>query len=188
MTLTQSVSSEKSPQSLSESHLNVLGMHLPLSHWNWSFLQVIFVQFLSSSELSRQSSSPSQTHVFWMHLPFAQVKSQGGQECASGTESGSSKHFLPSSASFSPRGQSHWAFSFEVVLSGTGKQNFSHSCTLGLQGWSGNTVCALSLYILIPYSLLLSSTSVITFSCDPSVLFILRIASLLQSVTYNQSV
>ena len=52
---------EKSPQSLSVSHLNELGMHLPEVHRKSLSEQVGVVQFWLSSELSRQSSSPSQT-------------------------------------------------------------------------------------------------------------------------------
>lgn len=41
MTLTQPVSSEKSPQSFSESHLNVAGMHRPDLHMNSDALHVV---------------------------------------------------------------------------------------------------------------------------------------------------
>ena len=94
---------EKSPQSLSESHLKDLGMQRPEPHFHSSVPQVGWVQLPSSSLLSRQSSSPSHIQVLGMHRWLSQVKSQAlGQAGGGGSELGSPEQVFPSEASFSP--------------------------------------------------------------------------------------
>ena len=117
-------SPEKSPQSLSESHLNEFGIHRPLAHCHSSGPQEGLVQFWSSSLLSRQSSSPSHIQVLGIHLWLSQVKSQAlGQALTGGSVLGSPSHVLPSLPSFSPYGQPHTATVLLPLLSGTGKHN-----------------------------------------------------------------
>merc|ERR1719507_1080106 len=138
VTFTHPVSSEKSPQSLSESQRKDCGMQRVELHWNSSFPQVGFVQFCSSSELSRQSSSPSHTQVLGIHRWLSQVKSQElGQAWTGGSTDGSLTQVFPSDCSFSPYGQPQRAVIpvAEEELSGTGKQSFWQPPLSVWQGW-----------------------------------------------------
>ena len=126
-----------SPQSLSPSHLNELGIHLPVEHRKSVLEHDGVVQFWFSSELSRQSSSPSQTQVLGMHRWLSHVKSQElGQAWTGGSAEGSDAHVFPSPLSLKPYGQPHFAtMPTDVVLSGTGKHNFWQPPFSLWQGW-----------------------------------------------------
>ena len=76
----QNFSSDPSPQSSSESHLQVLRMHLVLLHSNsFGWQPTPTSRQFFSSELSEQSKTRSQTFDLGMHSPFAQVASWGPQ-------------------------------------------------------------------------------------------------------------
>ena len=74
------VSSEKSRQSLSASHLNCALIQRPFLHANCPVLHVGRSQPISSL-LSWQSSSKSQRHLFEIHLPLLHWNELLGQVC-----------------------------------------------------------------------------------------------------------
>ena len=67
-------SSDWSPQSSSESQIQVLSIQRLLSHWN-SLGSQPRGWHLISSDASEQSASPSQTALLGIHSPFMQVDS-----------------------------------------------------------------------------------------------------------------